>query len=103
MLRKLIRIFTEPLPVKSRSYQPADLERGLRTLADDIARRDDWALDCIGPFSDGLTLEEIAAYPDSFGRQIHIRYLGNTGPGEVPDDEWDRIYDEIQADRQANA
>lgn len=75
---------------------------GLRTFADDLEAGDSFALDCIGPHGEmPVTAAGWAAYPTWLCRRVRIAYFGQPGPGEIPADIEDELWERVAAGKAA--
>jgi hypothetical protein len=92
---RLLRRKPRPAPV---TVAPEAVVIGLRTFAADLEAGDTFALDCLGPRAEmPWGAEEWADYPSSYVRRVRIAHLGKPGPGEVPDEAFDRFDAEMAA------
>lgn len=77
------------------AVDPAAVAAGLRAFADDLEAGDSFALESLTPRGEmPHTGHEWAEYPTSYMRQVRTAYLGQPGPGEVPDEFYDRFDEE---------
>jgi hypothetical protein len=85
----------QPAPV-----DPGKVAAGLRAFADDLDAGDTFALESLTPRGEMPHSEhEWAAYPTSYVRRARIAHLGKPGPGYVPDEAFDWLDAEIEAER----
>lgn len=83
--------FRKNRPVRI-AVDPAAVAEGLRVFAADLEAGDSFALEALTDRGElPTTAEEWADYPASYVRQVRITYFGKTGPGEVPDEFYDRF------------
>lgn len=92
MLR-LLRKTPKPQPTP---VDPAAVAAGLRTFAADLEAGDTFALDCIGPRGElPHTPEGWAAYPTWSIRRVRIAHFGKPGPGEIPADVEEQLWERL--------